>query len=42
VGIVVAMAGMIMYGHIKNVDGKRANGETVDDCLGAHVFNLVI
>jgi hypothetical protein len=40
-GIVVAMAGMILYGHIKTVDGKRAMGEPVDDCLGARVFSLV-
>eukprot|EP00802_Teleaulax_amphioxeia_P022061 Tamp_22473.p1 GENE.Tamp_22473~~Tamp_22473.p1 ORF type:complete len:344 (+),score=55.33 Tamp_22473:46-1077(+) len=32
-GICIAIVGMILYGHIKNVDGKRASGEDVSDCL---------
>lgn len=32
-GIIVAVIGMVLYGHIKVIDGKRRSGEQVQDCL---------
>jgi len=32
-GTMIAIVGMILYGHIKVVDNKRSSGEQVQDCL---------
>jgi solute carrier family 35, member E3 len=39
-GILIAIVGMILYGHIKVVDGKRLNGEQVHDCLDSCLPDL--
>jgi hypothetical protein len=34
-GLSIAIIGMVLYGHIKEIDNKRANGVDVNDCLEA-------